>query len=237
MAANEIALDLWYVAPPALDEALLASCQALISEEERAAVRRFATEANQRERLAARALVRTVLAQRCGVDPASLRFDTGAFGKPELSPRSSLRFNLAHHPTLVVCAIAEDRDVGVDVEPLSRHSQIMEVAESVFAPAERDTLAALDATTLADRAVSLWTSKEAYIKARGAGLSLPLRKFAWTFDGGRPSLSTDASVDPDPARWTLAFADVEGHRIAVVADAPQAMLRIRLHAWDVPSRS
>jgi 4'-phosphopantetheinyl transferase len=234
---DDIAIDVWHVAPPALDDEQLASCEALLSEAERAAVRRFVSEANQRERLAARALVRSVLAGYLGVDTSSVRFDTGAFGKPEIAPPAPLRFNLAHHPTLVVCAVAADREVGVDVEPLSRHAQIMEVAETVFAPSERAELEALDATGRADRAVSLWTAKEAYIKARGAGLSLPLRKLAWSFDEDRPRLSADPSVDSDPSGWALAFADLDDHRIAVVVRAPSATLRIRLHAWTVPSRS
>jgi 4'-phosphopantetheinyl transferase len=230
---DDLSIDVWYVAPPALDDAQLAWCNGLIADEERVAVRRFVSEANRRERLAARALVRTVLAMRRDVDPRSLRFDTGAFGKPELVPRSTLRFNLAHHPTMVVCAVAEGREVGVDVEPLSRHAQVLEVAESVFAPSERAELAVMDERARADRAVSLWTSKEAYIKARGAGLSLPLQRFAWTFDDDRPCLAADASVDSDPARWALAFTDLDDHRIALVVEAPGATLRIRLQGWTV----
>jgi 4'-phosphopantetheinyl transferase len=235
LALEDFAIDVWHVAPPALDEAQLASCEALMSEEERTSVRRFVSEANRRERTAARALVRSVLAAHRRVEPASLRFDTGAFGKPELVPPSTLRFNLAHHPTMVVCAVAEGREVGVDVEPLSRHTQILEVAESVFATSERAELSRMDDGARADRAVSLWTSKEAYIKARGAGLSLPLRRFTWTFENDPPRLTADASVDADPARWALAFTDVDGHRIALVVEAPGATVRIRLHAWTVPS--
>jgi 4'-phosphopantetheinyl transferase len=229
--AKEIVVDVWYVAPPGLDEQDLAACDAVLSEEERASVRRFVSEANQRERRAARALVRAVLARYRPFDPTSWQFRTGRWGKPEIDPLGALRFNLAHHPTLVVCAVTEGREVGIDVEPLSRSAAIAEVAETVFAPAELAELATLEDTERADRAVTLWTLKEAYIKARGMGLSLPLRDLAFRFDAPSPRLVTGETVDPEPARWAFATTDIEGHRIAVALDAPNATLRLQLCAW------
>ena len=203
-----------------LDSHALAVCDAVISEEERASVRRFVHEANERERLVARALVRTALAGYRNVAPASLRFSVWSWGKPEIFPPCDLQFNLAHHPTLVVCAVSDGRAVGIDVEPLSRHPQISEVADRVFAPSELAELAALDDSRRADRLVSLWTLKEAYIKARGMGLSLPLRELALRFDDRSPRLVASEAVGPDPSRWAFVTIDVEEHRIAVALEVP-----------------
>jgi len=229
---SDAAIDVWYVAPPELDERALAACDAVISEEERASVRRFVQEGNRRERLVARALVRTVLAGNRHVTPTSLRFTAGQWGKPEIDPPCDLHFNLAHHPTLVVLAVSQSRAVGIDVEPLSRHPQIVEVADRVFAPSEIAELAALGHSLRADRAVSLWTLKEAYIKARGTGLSLPLRELALRFDEPSPRLVTSEAVDPNPRRWAFGITDVEGHRIALALDAPGLALQLQLRRWS-----
>ncbi len=228
---HEVAVDVWYIAPAGLGERDLAACDTLLSEEERASVRRFVVEANQRERRAARALVRSVLSRHRDVDPNAWQFRAGRWGKPEIDPPCGLRFNLAHHPTLVVCAVAEGREIGIDVEPLSRHEEIREVATKVFAPDELTEMDALDVALRADRAVSLWTLKEAYIKARGMGLSLPVRDVAFRFDQPVLHLVAARSVDPDPARWAFATIDLHGHRIAVALDAPGATVRARLCLW------
>lgn len=232
---HEVAVDVWYVAPPALGEREIAACDALLSEEERASVGRFVAEANQRERRAARALVRSVLSRHRDVDPIAWQFRAGRWGKPEIDPPCGLRFNLAHHPTLVVCAVAEGREIGIDVEPLSRHEQIREVSSKVFAPGELAEMEALGVALRADRAVSLWTLKEAYIKARGMGLSLPVRDVAFHFDQPVLHLVAARSVDADPVRWAFATIDLDGHRIALALDAPGATLRVQLCPWRPPS--
>lgn len=230
-AGEEVSVDVWYVAPPALDERELAACDAVLSDEQHVAVRRFVAEPNRRERRAAWALVRAVLARYRDVAPVAWQFRTGEWGKPEIDPPSTLRFNLAHHPTLVVCAVSEGREVGIDVEPLSRHAQIVRVADSVFAPAELAEMVALGDKDRADRAVSLWTLKEAYIKARGMGMSLPLRELAFHFDQPALRVVAPEAVDPDPSRWAFVTTDVQGHRIAVAVEAPKARARLHLRPW------
>jgi 4'-phosphopantetheinyl transferase len=228
---EEIVLDVWHVRPPELSDGNLAACDAVLSEEERAAVVRFVQPANRLERLVARAMVRTVLSQYRDAAPTSWRFRAGEHGKPAIDPPSVLRFNLAHHPTMVVCTVTESREVGIDVEPLSRHAQILGVSRSVFAPSELVDLAALSENARADRAVSLWTLKEAYIKARGMGLALPLQSLAFHFDAPRPRLVAPAAVDPDPGRWWFDTIDVDGHRIAVAVEAPDVTWRIQLRPY------
>jgi 4'-phosphopantetheinyl transferase len=129
---------------------------------------------------------------------------------------------------MVVCLIAEGVEVGVDVESHDRSSNIMAVAERVLSPEEGARLNELGVTEKLDRVLSLWTLKEAYIKARGMGLALPLEKISFVFGrAGGTQLEIDAGVDEDSARWRFCTFDHAGHRIAVVVEqrsTPQMIL-------------
>ncbi len=125
--------------------------------------------------------------------PHAWSFFVNEYGKPSPIPDCGLRFNQSNSVELAVCLVASPGtlgphvssaasaatgiEVGVDVEPFSRAEEIVPLAPQVFSLAERAQLDALPVTDRPDRALSLWTLKEAYIKARGMGLSLPLAKF------------------------------------------------------------
>jgi 4'-phosphopantetheinyl transferase len=182
-------IHVWIAEPPAIagDAALRAAYDALMTDEERARQRRFVHERNRLESLVTRALARTTLSRYRDVAPEAWRFEANAYGRPAIAPPCGLAFNLSNHPTMVVCAVAEDLEVGVDVEPCSRGEEILGVAREVFTPLERAGLSALaargDGSELV-RAVKLWTLKEAYIKAHGMGFSMPLQEFAVDFGDG-----------------------------------------------------
>jgi len=147
---------------------------------------RFRFERDRRIQLATRALVRTILSKYEDVPPAAWRFETGEKGRPEIAhPPSSLRFNLSNTHGLVVCAVVREVDVGVDVEPLDRRWS-MRIAERYFSPAEVAALRTLPEEARARRFLDLWTLKESYIKARGLGLALPLDRFTFVLEAGRP---------------------------------------------------
>ena len=217
------AIDVWIVEPPLIqDGALLVAYDRLMSDDERAKQRAFVFEANRREQLVARALVRTTLSRYSSLRPEQWRFSRNAYGRPAIAPPSTLHFNLSHHPTMVVCAVTAGAEIGVDVEPLQRGDEILEIADRMFAKRELDDLRALPAAAVHDRAVSLWTLKEAYIKARGMGLRLPLDQFSIQIQPQRrigivfaPEFGDDAGrwcftqASPSP-RLRLAIADGSG---------------------------
>jgi 4'-phosphopantetheinyl transferase len=139
--------------------------------------------AGDRDRYAtAHALVRLVLAARTGVPPTSLELAPscrrcgGAHGKPRLvHPRVDVRFNLAHAPGRVVVAVAESREVGVDVEPVPVEGDptVPALAAEALAPAELTAYHRLPPSQR-NRAVAVWwTRKEAVLKASGDGLAVP----------------------------------------------------------------
>ncbi len=218
-------VQLWYCEPPSIDDALLGRYERLLLPEERERRDRFVFERHRREYVVTRALVRTALARHRPMGPAAWSFRRDGLGhRPEIDPPCGLHFNLTNHPTMVVCAVREAGVVGVDVEPADRGAEILEVAETVFSEAERRDLASLPESERANRAVSLWTLKEAYLKARGAGLSLPLAKLSIVFD--RDALAIDVHPDiEDGERWRFATVDLFGHRVAVAAPGERLELR------------
>jgi 4'-phosphopantetheinyl transferase len=230
-------VHLWYVLPEQVtDERLLAAYRALMSPDEQARNARFVFPKGRHEHLVTRALVRTTLSQYVpAVHPRDWAFATGPFGRPEIAGPACeppLRFNLSHTDGLIACLVAVDREVGVDVEDATRAiSDGLVIADRYFSASEVVELRSLPAAAQPSRFFDYWTLKEAYIKARGLGLQLPLDQFSFhltTEDSGtthptdRPAtepqitISFGPQIDDDPESWQFALLrPTLRHRLAV----------------------
>ena len=213
---NTITVQLWLAYPGDLiDEEAARACAEALSEDERVRAARFQFEQHRREYLATQALARTALSHNHPLPPDAWRLPTNAYGKPAAEPECGLRFNLSNCAGLVVCLLARGAEVGVDVEAHSRGEQIAALAPEVFSRREREQLEVLPSAEQANRALSLWTLKEAYIKARGLGLKLPLGKFSFLFGGAEGiRLDVDRELEDEAGRWRFFLLDYAGHRIA-----------------------
>ena len=221
-------VQLWCAYPDdLLAEPARQACLALLSENERARSQRFRFDKRRREHLATHALKRMALSSRFPLAPEAWRFSENAYGKPAVAPECGLRFNLSNSEKLVVCLVGHGAELGVDVEPCHRAASIVKLAARVFSPAEQAQLEALGDAERLDRALSLWTLKEAYIKARGMGLALPLDGFSFLFGGAEGvKLDVDAALEDDGARWRFCLLNYAGHRIAVMVEGKSAGLQI-----------
>ena len=152
----------------------------VLSEDERRASERFRFQKDRSQYIVAHGLLRYALSTKCSrIDATSWRFRRNRWGRPEIAePRkgAQLRFSLSHTQGLAACAVAWDVAIGIDVEDTARPLPILEIAERVFSSEERMVLEALDMKHRGRRFFQLWTLKEAYAKARGIGLSLPLER-------------------------------------------------------------
>ena len=233
-------MELWCAYPgDLLSEPVAAACAELLTPDERGRWQKLRFEPNRREFLASRALVRTALSAHHPLPPEAWRFRVNACGKPEAEPGCGLRFNLSNSPCLVVCLLARDAEVGVDAEPIARSGEILALAPNVFSPPELAQLESLPVSEREDRALALWTLKEAYIKARGLGLSLPLTGFSFLFGGNEGvHLEIDPSIQDDPGRWRVSLLDFAGHRIAmmVAAVAPPEVALWEARLFTAPPR-
>lgn len=237
-------VDLWVVFTEDPDARLLDTYRALLSTDERAREQRFHFARDRRTHVIARALLRTSLSHYADVRPADWRFTLGPHGKPAVAPEQAaiapLSFNLSHTDGLVGLAVRHSLAVGVDVENISRVPSL-DVANRFFA---RDEAAALQRLTLArqqDRFFEQWTLKEAYVKARGCGLSLALDQFSVGFTSGAGLLLSAApGLDDAPGRWRLwQLRPSANHVLAVCAEraATPEVLTIRrsvpLHSMEL----
>ena len=223
-------IDVWLTALDRVDDALRERFRGLLAPEEARRHDRFLVAGARDEYLVGRALVRTALSRYAATAPKDWRFVSNAYGRPAIAGDNAekLVFNLSHTRGLVVLAVASGAgavgggspDIGVDVETVSRTSACRDLAGRYFAPSEAAFVRAADGKALDERFFAFWTLKEAYIKARGMGLALPLDGFA--FDVGQddpaaePTIAfTDACPD-DPRRWRFLRRSVSAeHRLAL----------------------
>jgi 4'-phosphopantetheinyl transferase len=171
-------VDLWFAVPgPIRSVPLLAQYHALLTAEERKRGDQFRFHEHRHDYLVTRALVRVVLGRCVGLPPQRLRFGTNRYGRPFLRQAPQLSFNIAHTTGLIVLAVAYEGEIGVDVEQLCTGRATQDMAERFFAPAEAAVLRKSHPLCWDETFFSYWTLKEAYIKARGVGLSLALDSF------------------------------------------------------------
>ena len=182
-------VDLWYaLVETAIRRGRIDVYRATLPEEEVARADRFHFERDQHRHLLTRALVRRVLSDYTGVAPGAWTFRYNAYGKPSIAEPAGLAidFNLSHTAGIVVCAVASAGELGVDVEDLSRTCSNLELARRFFALPEVEILEQTSHERQPGVFLEFWTLKEAYIKARGMGLALPLADFAFALQPGGP---------------------------------------------------
>jgi 4'-phosphopantetheinyl transferase len=231
LPANQI--HLYFSKPDEItDPGLLNRYQSLLTDNEQAQMERFYFPRHRHQYLITRALIRTSLSNYYQVDPAEWQFAANSFGKPEIShpdSRLPIRFNLSHADGLIMCGIVRDYDIGVDVEDGQRSTRAaLDSLSSYFAAEEIEDIRKLPSEQQKRRFFDYWTLKESYIKARGAGLSIPLGKFSFQFEGNtlggfsiHPDLNDDAS---NWQFWRLAMA--EQYQVAIAINSGNGVFDI-----------
>ena len=217
----------------AVPAAELGRWEATLEADERARAARFHFQTDRDHFVAGRGFLRALLGRYTGRAPAQLRFVYNAFGKPDLATNpgaSPLRFNLAHSHGLALCAVTRTRQIGVDVERIRPDFATEEIARKFFSPNEAAKLLALPAELRSAVFFDCWTRKEAFIKARGLGMSLPLDQFEVAFAPGETPALIHAQDDPQaPSRWTMRpLAPGAGYAGAVLVEGGEW----ELECWD-----
>ena len=176
----------WYCRTTTLASSALTELEALLSPEEQVRRDRFAFSDDRRDFTVAHGMLRQVLSRYGDPAPGAWRFQSDAFGKPAIvsaqAGSPALTFNLTHTRGLVACAVARGTAVGIDAERFDARLASPDVAASCFAPGELRLLESCAGDQYAARFLELWTLKEAYVKAVGDGLSIPLQGFSFSFE-------------------------------------------------------
>jgi 4'-phosphopantetheinyl transferase len=189
----------------------------LLASDERERVSRGTPEVRRR-RLVARAALRIALSRSLACPPWSLRLVQGPNGKPALATPGAgaeLHFSLSRSGDCCLIATTTTGPIGVDVERVAAFPQLEEIVLGRFAPPEAAAIARFGGERRLRAFYNCWTRKEAYLKARGIGLTAPLDRIAVTVEDERPAiLSLD---DDDPDAWTLAAVDPGPGLVAALA--------------------
>ncbi len=145
---------------------------ALLCPEEQARAARFFRDVDRQQYTVAHALLRAKLGERLGCAPLDVAFTAGPHGRPEVVPTSDLSFSLSHTRGLVGCGIARGVTIGLDLEPL-RPLDALSMAHGILDDAELADVRSQAGETGWQRFLQYWTLKEATLKVRGTGLTLP----------------------------------------------------------------
>lgn len=188
----------------------------VLADDELARARRFRFPHLQVGYVVAHGVLRHLLAGCLGASPVELHFSYNEQGKPRIAdPDCRLCFNLSHSGQLGACALAVNCEIGVDIEQIRAMPDLLDVARRFFSPDECKDLETIAADKREDAFFDCWTRKEAYIKAVGGGLSVPLDSFRVSLLEGEPArLLRPRPGDPGP--WTIQeFDPGTGYRGAV----------------------
>src|SRR5579864_6923900 len=204
----------------------------VLSEDERKRAARFHFSKDREKFTATRALLRTLLASYTECDPVQIVFHYSDKDKPSMSRDSEnpVDFNVSHSGTTAMLAFTRGRAVGVDVEHVRENFDHEAIARRFFSPHEVEQLETLDSAERYQAFFRCWTRKEAYIKAVGTGLSLPLHQFDVSLKPGDDHALLATRPDgEEAARWTL--LEVPAGKDYVAA------LCVRGHEWNLKSWS
>ena len=200
-----------------------------LSSDEQIRAERFRFDRERRRFIVGRGTLRIILGRYLNLSPEEVEFEYRPNGKPVLSAgllHTTLCFNLSHSGEMLLLAVTYDRAVGVDIESINLDLDVETLAERFFSPAERAELQALPTDRRLASFFSGWTRKEAYLKARGEGLTYPLDQFSVSMDCDKPARLLDVKDDPQELpRWSFyALVPAPGYIGALVVEGQNCHL-------------
>ncbi len=179
----------------------------VLAQDERERAGRYRSERDRMHFIARWSCLRWLLGRYLDVPPSEIGFAYGPYGKPELAADfvgSDVHFNLSHSAGVALLGFTRCGEIGIDIERIRLDFDDQAIGGSFFSSVERAALAALPVAARVEAFFACWTRKEAYLKARGDGLSIPLDQFDVSLAPGEPArlLGARGYVE-DIARWNL----------------------------------
>lgn len=191
--------------------------------DEQARAERFHFERDREHFIVARGVLRDILGGYLNRGPECLTFCYGSHGKPALAGEpdgDEIRFNVSHSHGVALYAVTRGREVGIDIERIRSDLAVVEIAERFFSGQEVAILRTLPTEEQRQAFFRCWTSKEAYSKTRGEGLSLSLHQFDVSAVPREPAAVLGIPRDPSEAsRWFLQeFTPAPGYVAALAVE-------------------
>jgi 4'-phosphopantetheinyl transferase len=223
---SENDIHIWLTRKSQIPTALVRDYYGLMDELQRARNRRFSRQDLRDSDAITRALQRTVLSEYADILPSEWVFSKDAAGKPYISAtNTNLSFNLSHTHEWIVCAVARHPFIGIDIEHCERKAAIVPLAERFFSHQEYQDLLCLPDADQNNRFFDYWTLKEAYIKARGEGISLGLNRFGFEFaSSDKIGFYCDRDLQDMPQLWHFGLSSSPGDHRMALALKPRSLL-------------
>jgi 4'-phosphopantetheinyl transferase len=231
LAGHEV--HVWRAVLPESVEQILALARSLDAKEQ-ARANRFARPRDRDRYLAWHGVLRGVMARYLQVDPAMVRYELGRNGKPRLaaeSEPSDICFNLTHSGSLALIAVAQGREVGIDVEILRPMPDAVQIARRYFSADELVALSSLPPEEQVATFFNIWTRKEAFVKATGQGLAYPLSQLNVGLTSDPPARATWRTIEDTQPRGTWSLCTLwpaAGYVAALVVEG----LGCEVRRWD-----
>ena len=208
------------------DPSALEQLRLVLNDEESHRADRFRFPLHRDQFVIARGMLRHLAARFLGIAAGAVEFQYAPKGKPQCKTDPSLRFNLSHSGGMAVYAFARNREVGIDIEEHREMRDLEAIAKRFFAPGEVEDLMSLPSIEKPAAFFRCWTRKEAFIKAIGDGLSLPLDSFRVSLLPAQPPAILEM---PSTQRQKWQLADVTsctGYSAALVVEHGPLALKI-----------
>lgn len=214
------------VRPPAE----IARLKNILSDHEKKQAARFHFAHDQRRFIVRRAVLRQLPANQLGLAPKEIKIDSATFQKPKIAAAQNsqrLKFSTSHSGDWALIALAQNCEVGVDVEQHRPLPDAAGLVENFFSDWEIAEFTRLPEPTRTEGFFNCWTRKEAFVKALGLGLAYPLKEFSVTLAPGQPAALMKVSDDANAReKWCMTSLDVApAHAAALVFEAGSSAIR------------
>lgn len=204
----------------------------ILSADEKNRANKFRFQSDRLHYIAARGILRSILSNYLKIKPSEVSFQYGSQGKPALNPNHNLKFNISHAGGLALFAMTMNHEIGIDLERIKEEIEIDLIANRFFAPGEIKRLFSLPKKDQPQAFFQCWTRKEAFIKAKGDGLSFPLDQFEVSFGASEQGrLIKTAWGENEVANWHLTTFDPEEVFTGALAVYGKVD-SIRYYLWD-----
>jgi 4'-phosphopantetheinyl transferase len=227
-------VDVWR-ASLHMDASSLSALREFLVEDERMKADRLRFKRVRENYVAARGSLRLILAAYLNKQPKNLEFQYGQHGKPSLADglnRKGITFNMSHSHGMALYCVGLEREIGADIEKIRTDMSFEKIGKRFFSSLEYETLKQLPDDQLKNGFFNCWTRKEAYIKAKGEGLSSLISRFAVSLVPGEPAALLDHQLDAGEInRWSLIDLDVGPGYTAALAVEGKGVTVTRKEPW------
>ena len=219
------------------DAMRLRDLEGALNEEEKLRASKFLVPDARERFVLSRNILRELLGRYLGVSPSEITFSYGTYGKPFLDMPASaaqIHFNVSHSHEYGAFVFARGREVGIDIEKIRAEAAGEDIARRFFSQAEIQQLAAMPQNERVAGFFACWTKKEAYIKARGEGLQIPLHSFSVSI----AKANWQELLSGDDVCWSVyPFEPAQGFAGAIASEGKGRGLQFWEWRWTKPSDS